>query len=145
MTKLLILLSTSLLLLTTKANASDSCKILLNKKTLFNGTVDDTNAVIKLSSAGFKNADCITIAYATETSMKRWNRTFYVETARGQNLKTIKMDKQSGSVSFKASVLTDMQVKKQPVLLYTISLPADKAMAARIRVRPMLICKIEWL
>ena len=126
------------------ARANDSCEILFNKQVIFKGDVEQENAHGFVKATQFKNTDCITIKYHSEKAMKGWKRTFYLEGPNDQNVKTIELSKQSGSVSVKASVLNEMKEKKQPVFVYTISLPADKAMAARVRVRRMFLCKIEW-
>lgn len=127
-----------------KAKASDSCEILFNKHLIFKGSVEQENPVAFIKAKHFKNTDCLTIRYRSENANKGWTRTFYINDSNGQNLKTIDLGKQSGSVTVNASVLNELEKKKQPFFIYTISLPKDKAMAARIRVRRMLICKIEW-
>ena len=126
------------------AKANDSCKILFNKQVIFKGSVEEgaADAFIKVKRLTAK--DCITIRYYSENTSKGWQRTFYINGPEESNLKTITIGKQSGAVSVKASVLNEMKEKKLPVFIYTTSLPTDKAMAARVRVRRMLICKIEW-
>lgn len=124
--------------------ANDSCKILFNKRVIFKGSVEQENAVAFLDAKAFKKTDCITLEYRTENANKGWKRTFYIDASNDQNVKTIELGKQSGSVCVKASVLNELKEKKQPVFIYTASFPTDKAMAARIRIRKMFICKIEW-
>jgi hypothetical protein len=75
---------------------------------------------------------------------KGWKRTFYISDSNDENLKTAEINTQAGSVSFNASVIKDLMNKKQPVFIYTTSLPKNKELAARIRVRRVLLCKIEW-
>lgn len=144
MNKLLILLSFISTMSVITAQGNDSCEILFNKQVIFKGDVEQQNAVGFMKATEFKNTDCITIKYHSEKPMKGWKRTFYLDASNDQNLKTIELNKQNGSVSVKASVLNEMKEKKQPVFVYTISLPLDKAMAARVRVRRMFLCKIEW-
>jgi hypothetical protein len=126
------------------ANANDSCKILFNKQVIFNGVADQETAVASLKAKIFKAKDCLTISYKSETVNKGWERTFYINDSSEKSLKVITVNKQSGSVAVKASILNKMKEKKQPVFIYTTSLPTDKALAARIRVRRIFICKIEW-
>ncbi|MCW3105972.1 MAG: hypothetical protein JWQ09_478 [Segetibacter sp.] len=144
MNKLIVLLSAFVALTIFKADASDSCQILFNKQVIFKSNVEQENAIAFLKARQFKNTDCITIAYHSESANKGWKRTFYLTDSNDQNLKSFDLAKQSGSACVKASVLNEMKKKKQPVFVYTISLPTDKAMAARIRVRRIFICKIEW-
>ena len=144
MNKGLMLLCVFIALALSKAKGNDSCKILFNKQVIFKGSVDDEAAVASLKVKKLTNKDCLTIRYNTENASKGWERTFYINGPEERNLKTITLAKQSGSVSVKASVLNEMKEKKLPVFIYTTSLPTDKTMAARIRVRRMFICKIEW-
>lgn len=144
MVKLLMLLFAFIAATISNANASDSCKVFFNKQLIFKGEVDNESSASALRVKSFKKSDCIIIVYKSETTNKGWERTFYLNGADEKNIKTITTSKQSGSVSVKASVLNEMKEKRQPVLIYTTSLPADKALAARIRVRRLFICKIEW-
>lgn len=144
MNKLFVLLPAFITFCISTARANDSCVVLFNKQVIFKGETEQENPVAFIKAGAFKNADCITIKYYSEKVLKGWKRTFYLDASNDQNLKTIELNKQNGTVSVKASVLTEMKEKKQPVFIYTMSLPTDKAMAARIRVRRMLICKIEW-
>ncbi|GEO11817.1 hypothetical protein [Segetibacter aerophilus] len=140
----LIMLFAFVALIIVRANASDSCKILFNKQVIFNGAADQETAVALLKAKIFKPKDCIAISYKSETANKGWERTFYINDASEKSLKVITLNKQSGSVAVKASILNKMKEKKQPVFIYTTSLPTDKALAARVRVRRIFICKIEW-
>ena len=139
-----MLLSAFVILSAIRADANDSCEVLFNKQVVFKGEVDQENAIAFIKATYFKNTDCIIVKYHSEKALKGWKRTFYFDASDDHNLKTIELGKQNGSVSVKASVLNEMQKKKQAVFIYTMSLPIDKAMAARVRVRRMLICKIEW-
>lgn len=127
-----------------RANANDSCKIFFNKQIIFNGEVDEDASVVMPKTKKITNRDCITINYNSENTNKGWMRTFYINGTDEKSLKTISMSKQSGSVSVSATVLNEMKATKEPVFIYTTSLPKDKKIAARIRVRRMFICKIEW-
>jgi hypothetical protein len=144
MVKFSMLLLAFVALTISVAHASDSCKILFNKQVIFKGEVDNESSVSALKVKAFKKSDCITIVYNSETTNKGWERTFYINGPDEKNIKTITTSKQSGSLSVKASVLNEMKEKRQPVFIYTISLPTDKTLAARIRVRRLFICRIEW-
>ena len=144
MNKLLLFFIAFVAMIGMRANASDTCVILFNKKVIFKGEVDKTDAVAFLKSNSFKKTDCLLIKYVSENELKGWKRTFYFDTEQDENVTTLELKKQSGSVYVNASLLDKMKEKKQPVIIYTMSLPTDKAMAARIRVRRIFICKIEW-
>lgn len=144
MNRRLGLLSFFIVLIISVATANDSCKILFNNRVLFNSVVDQEQAEIFLPGRVFKNRDCITIAYSSDNVSKGWRRSFYLDDANDHNIKTIESVKPKGVVFVKASVLNEMRKKKQPVFLYTMSIPIDKELAARVRVRRMFICKIGW-
>ena len=65
--------------------------------------------------------------------------------ANDNTIKALKISNQSGCVSFNASVFEELKNKKHPIFIYTTSLPKDPAIAATVRVRRMMICKIEWI
>ncbi len=146
MKKILLLQCVFVALLFLKVKANDSCTIFLNKKTIFKGAVDQENAVgyLNLKHVRYKKCDCITIKFKSDNENKGWYRTFFINTENDQQIKKIEMPKQSGAVTVSATVLNKQQEKRQPFFIYTTSLPADKKMAASIRVRRVLICKIEW-
>jgi hypothetical protein len=144
MNKVLMLLVAFAAIAIQRVTANDSCVIRFNKQIVFKGEVDQEDAVARLARTTFKPSDCITISYFTENASTAWERTFYLNDASENTVKAINYTKQSGTVSVKASILNGMKAKNQPVLIYTVSLPKDKAMAASVRVRRMFICKIEW-
>src|SRR5215210_5350984 len=122
MKKLFMLLPAFVALPMSPAHANDTCEIMFNKQVIFKGDVEQENSVAFLKAKPFQKSDCLTIRYYSENAKKEWKRTFYIND----------------------SALKDMNEKKQPVFIYTTSLPTDKAMAGRIRVRRVFICKIEW-
>ncbi len=86
----------------------------------------------------------ITIMYQTKAPEDNWNRTFTLNDEGEKTAKRFEMNKQSGSVSFRVSDLKKAAVSNKALFLYTISLPNDPAMAATVRVRRFLLCKIQW-
>jgi hypothetical protein len=144
MKKIILFVTTFITLAAGKAVANDSCQILFNKQVIFKGGVDQEDAIAAIVAKEIRNTDRITIIYHTDDGNKGWKRTFYLEDSTGQNVKTIELGKQSGTVIVNASVLAMMKQKKKPILISTMSLPTDKSLAARIRVRRVFICKIAW-
>lgn len=144
MSKLILLLFAFVFTVNGKVNANDSCQIILNKRVIFRGEADQQNAVLFIEAKQFKKGDYLTLRYCSENESKGWNRTFYLNDANDENLKTIELSKQSGSASIDASVLNKQIEKRAPVFIYTMSLPTDKKLAARIRARRIFMCKIEW-
>src|SRR4051794_14886243 len=92
-----------------RANANDSCLVLLNKQVIFRGVVDQENPIAAIKSKDLKTDDVITILYHSESENSGWMRTFYIQDSSQENLKTIQMGKQSGSVTIGAAALRAMK------------------------------------
>lgn len=144
MNKVFLLVCFLLSLLVGNAQTGENWQIFYNKKQVFKGTPEMEVSAAKLKKVRLKNSDIITIKYNTENLSKGWRRTFYINDSTDQNIKTIEMNEQSGSISVTASAINDLINKKTAKYIYTMSLPKDKALAARIRVRRVLLCKIDW-
>ncbi len=144
MRSLVILLTAFSILAFSKVRSTDNWEICFNKQSIFKGTDDQLNKIAFLKAAGIEKNDCITITYKMENVDTGWKRTFYINDSADNNIKTIVLNKQTGSVSVNASVLQEMIDKKQPVFIYTTSLPKDPSKAAVVRVRRIFLCKIEW-
>lgn len=143
MKKIILLLFCFFALAALKAGASDNWRITFNNKVIFKGSDNQMNPLAILKRTKVRKSDCLLIQYNTQDADKRWKRIFYINDSSEQSIKTIDLDEQNGSVSVDASVLQEM-TKKSPVFIYTVSLPKDPALAAAIRVRRILLCKIEW-
>ena len=143
MNKIIVLLF-FMALASLKAGAHDRCEVYLNKQLIFKGEVEQENPVAHVTSRLYKATDCITVKYYSEQISKGWTRTFYFNGSDDKNIRIVEMAKQNGSVAVKASAFRNMMRKNEPVYIYTVSLPVDKTLASRIRVRRMLICKIVW-
>jgi hypothetical protein len=142
--KLLLLIPVFLLLSMLKATAMDRWEILFNNKVLYKGSEDQEDNTVHFKVNAFKKTDCFTIRYTAENAQNSWNRTFYINGKEDNNIKTFAISKQSGKISVTASLLSEMMHKKAPVFIYTTSLPKDAAKAAAVRVRRILLCKLEW-
>jgi hypothetical protein len=144
MKRLLIFLLSFLVLSFSKAQSPDNWQILLNKRSIFKGNSDRSNPATIVKTKSLKMSDCLTIRYNTDNADIGWKRTFYVNDSVDQNIKTLHLNKQSGCVSFKVSALKEMIDKKRPVFIFTTSLPRDPSKAAVVRIRRVLLCKIDW-
>jgi hypothetical protein len=140
----MLLIPVFLLLTHLNANAMDRWEILFNNKVLFKGSEEQENNRIDFKRTTFKKTDCFTIKFIAENAQNSWNRTFYINGKEDNNIKTLVISKQSGKVSVSALELSEMMNKKVPVFIYTTSLPKDAAKAATVRVRRILLCKLEW-
>jgi hypothetical protein len=145
MKKTLLLIPLLLMLSLVKVSAMDRWEILLNKQVIFKGTSEQENPTLRFKTKTFKKTDSFTLRYTSENPQRGWNRTFYVTDSEENNLKTVTVDNQSGQVSVKASAVKELMGKKHPVFIYTTSLPKDPSKAATVRVRRILVCKVEWI
>jgi hypothetical protein len=127
-----------------KAEASESWQILFNNKVIFKGNSDQPDPTVSLKATPFKETDKITIKYFMDNADNTWKRIFMVNDENEKSYITIELNKQSGSVSFKANKLKELMEKKKPFYIYTVSTPKDRSLAASVRVRRVLLCKIEW-
>ncbi len=127
-----------------KAEASESWQILFNNKVIFKGNSDQPDPTLSLKATSFKETDKITIKYFMDNADNTWKRIFMVNDENEKSYITIELNKQSGSVSFKANKLKELMEKKKPFFIYTVSTPKDRSLAASVRVRRVLLCKIEW-
>ena len=142
--KLFLVALTFLIICAVNATAIDSWRIFYNKQVIFKGNAEMENPVVRFKTRQLKKTDHFVISYKIDNPDVNWQRTFYINDTNEVNIKTIDLNKQSGSVSVNASVLKEMMNKKRPVMIYTTSLPKDPSKAATVRVRRILLCKIEW-
>jgi hypothetical protein len=144
MSNFIILLSAFLALGFTNASGQDSWQVLLNKKPLLKGIIEQDDKTATINSATFKSDDCITIKYQSAAAEAGWGRTFFINNANDHVVKQIEIKTQNGTATIKAADLKELAQNKQPFFIYTTSLPSDPSKAASIRVRRIKLCKIEW-
>jgi hypothetical protein len=142
--KKLLLIIFSIFTLATVNAQTDSWQIFFNTKAVLKGNSDKADAELVIKTSALRTTDKIVIKYTSATADDKWKRTFYITDSADNNILTIPSSKQTGSISVTAGKLTQYMKHKQPVFIYTTSIPKDKAMAASVRVRRMLLCKIEW-
>ena len=140
------LLLVALLSFTGSFAQEGSWKISFNKKVILAGTADQPLEGRALSAASImKGKGNFTITYNMENADNSWNRTFYFNTANDKVIKQYVMKSQAGTISIPISVLQQFAKKKQALHIYTMSIPKDPNLAAVVRVRRVLLSKIEWL
>jgi hypothetical protein len=142
--KKLLLIIFSIFALATVNAQTDNWQIFFNTKAVLKGNSDKADAELVIKTSALRSTDKIVIKYTSATADDKWKRTFYITDSADNNILTIPSSKQTGSISVTAGKLTQYMKHKQPVFIYTTSIPKDKAMAASVRVRRMLLCKIEW-
>jgi hypothetical protein len=127
-----------------EAEPAESWQIVVNDKVVFKGNSDHDNPTVKLKPFSVKATDKITIRYFMTEADNSWKRTFYLNDESEKNFVTIGLNKQNGSVSFKATNLKELIEKKKTIYIHTVSIPKDPALAASVRVRRVLLCRVEW-
>lgn len=128
------------------AIAQDAWNICLGKKVLISGEVGVSDTTIALNRQILENARqlMLDINYTTGEPTTGWNRTFYFTNSKDKELQTLDLPSQSGQVRVRVNTLLQAFAPGETMYLYTTSLPADKAKAAMVKVRRVLVCKIEW-
>ena len=144
MKKVFFLLSPLLLLVAANAQATDTWKLLLNNKVVAQGKSDRVDSSAHLKASLLKKTDKIVLTYATTNANSAWNRTFYINDVNDSTMLTLRMNKPAGSVVISAATLKNIIAKEKSFYIYTISLPKDPSLAARVRVARVLLGKIEW-
>jgi hypothetical protein len=129
---------------TVKAEPTETWQILFNNKVIFKGNSDQTDPSASLKVSSFKATDKITIKYFMSNADNTWKRTFLINDESEKNFVTLGLNKQTGSASFNAAKLKELVEKKKPFYIYTVSVPKNPSLAATVRVRRVLLCKVEW-
>lgn len=127
------------LTLATNGMAQDTWTITYNGKGKLKAAAEDEQKnVITLSKTDLKKGGNLAIIYTEGKKLKDWERTITLFD-EGDN----ELAKSTG-MSFKitAAKLTTMAAKAKELTLYTLSLPTDPNLAARIRVRRLHLCTI---
>jgi hypothetical protein len=127
-----------------QAQPETNWQVLLNKTLLLRATAQTADPVLKIPIKSLNGKKMITIKYNTAEGNSDWNRTFNINDEGENNIKELKLPRQSGMVSFDARILKKYADKGKPLFIYTISLPKDPEQAAVVRVRRTLVAKIVW-
>lgn len=119
--------------------AQDSWKLCLNGKTLLNtSSENEEKNVVKLSSSDVQKGRKFMLTYTEADPKKGWERTIAVYDEKDRELK-----KQSGKkFSLRSSELKKLFQQSTVLKIYTISLPKDPELKARVRVRRVHLCTL---
>lgn len=144
--KRLLIVMFSITAMIANAQTAEKWKICFNKQVLYSGNAEQTETVIVVD-AGLLKKDpngVITISYVQPTPNKNWKRTFYINDEADQLVHSVELKTQIGKVSFSALPIKQMANAKKPVFIYTTSIPKNPEKAAVVRVRRILLCRIDW-
>jgi hypothetical protein len=142
--KLILFISLAFFGITIQAQEPDRWEIKFNKQIIFKGSSNQTNPTAFLKTSALKKTDKITIRYLMDNPDKDWKRTFLIRDESENNIATLDLNNPTGAVTFNVYNLQALRNKKKPFFIYTVSLPKDPSLAAAIRVKRILLCKIEW-
>ena len=128
----------------THVYAQDAWKVTLNDKAILQGKSDEESLSARIKASSVSTFDKLRITYTTKNADPAWNRLFYINNEMDSTLFTLSLNKQSGSASIESPRIKSLIANKKSIYIYTISLPKDPSVAARVRVARVLLGKIEW-
>ena len=124
---------------------SDTWKISLGNKELQSlkvGKNPDT-ITIYLTKSQISREDSLVIEYTEAHLNKEWNRTFIFYNGQTELLH-FDFQVSSGIYGLPMKKIAPKLHDNSSLTIYTFSLPKDKALAATVRVRRILICKLIY-
>jgi hypothetical protein len=142
-TFLLLSLGLTYMLLHAQNAQPDSWKIKWNKKVILETSKSDEAANIrKIKSADLKKNYVLEISYRESDAKKekQWNRSFMFFDENDQELSR---KDNTRNVKITAAELKKLFGDKKKIKIYTIAVPTDPDLAARVRVRRMHLCTLE--
>jgi hypothetical protein len=129
-------------LLSLVLHAQDSWKVTLNGETVLSTSTEDAEKnIISINPDYLKNSKTFVITYTETEKQKGWKRTISAYDSTDKELV-----KQTGTI-FKISNNTLLaQLKKSKTIrIFTMNLPTDPKVKARVRVRRVHLCTLTLL
>ncbi|MEI9807120.1 MAG: hypothetical protein WDO16_04095 [Bacteroidota bacterium] len=142
MKKIFLLLSLICTYMLSQAQ-SDSWKIKWNKKTILQaGKEDETANTKKIKRADLSKKYCLEISYqeADPAKEKEWTRSFLIY---GDSDNDVLRKDSTRSIQVTAAELKKLFGDQKKIRIYTIAIPSDPDLAARVRVRRVHLCTLE--
>jgi len=121
------------------AQKKDSWKICAHHKTVASGTMGGDTEPVTAELSATKGTFKITY----KSAAKDKKRSIIIMNESRNPLITEELGKNSGTVKIDINQLKEKTGGKT-FYVYTLALPTDPAIAATIRVRPMLLCTVSW-
>jgi hypothetical protein len=143
MKKIILLLSLSFVYMLPQAQnlQSDSWKIKWNKKVILEtGKSNETINTRNIKLADLKKNYVLEISYKESDPKKEWNRSFLFFDESDNEL--LRKDSTRNTM-IAAAELKKIFGDKKKIKIYTIAVPSDPDMAARVRVRRVHLCTLE--
>jgi hypothetical protein len=124
------------------ANSQDSWKIKLNSKVVLAATAEDeAKNTRKIKRTELNTKGSLEVLYKASKPNTEWIRSlmFYGETDN----EVFRKDSVTGTTKIKLVTLKEMFGTEKKIRIYTISIPSDPNLAARVRVRRVHLCTLE--
>ena len=122
---------------------TDSWKVRWNKKTILEtGTENETENTKKIKKTDLNKNYTLELYYKEADLEKEthWNRSFLLFDEKDNQL--LKKDS-SSLVKISSAELKNAFANKNKIRIYTIAIPLDPELAARVRVRRVHLCTLE--
>ena len=122
---------------------TDSWKIKWNKKTILDAAKENETAnTKKIAKAELSKKYCLEIAYkeSDPAKEKEWNRSFLFF---GDTDNELLRKDSTRNVKITAAELKKLFGDQKKIRIYTMAIPSDPDLAARVRVRRVHLCTLE--
>jgi len=121
---------------------SDFWKITWNKKVILQtGENNESDKLRKIKAADLEKNYILEISYKEADAAKReWIRSFMIFDEKDQQL--LRKDS-TRNMKITAAQLKKLFGDKKKLMIYTIAIPSDPDMAARVRVRRFHLCTLQ--
>jgi hypothetical protein len=120
---------------------TDSWKIEWNKKTILETTKEnEADNTRKVKLADLKNNCFLEVSYKENPPKKDWKRDFLFFDEGDNEL--LRKDSTT-STKISGAELKKLFADKKKIMIYTVALPTDPDLAARIRIRRVHLCTLE--
>jgi len=124
-----------------QANQSDSWKIKWNKKTIMETDKENKDDNIrKVKLADLKDNCFLKVSYKENPPKNDWKRDFLFFDENDNQM--LRKDSTT-SIKIPGTELKKLFANKKKIVIYTVTLPTDPDLAARIRVRRVHLCTLE--
>ena len=121
------------------ASAQDSWKVLLNGKAVLSAsTENEEKNRITVKASDLKKKQDFQVIYTEQPKEKGWDRTIMAVAENDHELSR----QETGKFKIKNALLESFFKKSKTIRIYTVSLPADPAKRAVIRVRRVHLCTL---
>jgi hypothetical protein len=124
------------------ASAQDSWKIKLNSKAVLSATTEDeTTNTKKIKRTELDGKGSLDVLYKSSKPATEWIQSlmFYGETDN----EVFRKDSVTGTTQIKLATLKELFGTKSKIRIFTIAIPSDPDLAARVRVRRVHLCTLE--